>query len=82
MQDRNVFSWSKISYTLDVKGEKKVILDNLSGSLASGQVLAVLGPSGAGKSTFLDALGARKPFGVSGKVNLHFTLNHSPLSRS
>ena len=33
-------------------GEKK-LLDNVSGSLCAGQVMAILGPSGAGKTTLV-----------------------------
>ncbi|OCB88502.1 hypothetical protein A7U60_g4316 [Sanghuangporus baumii] len=58
-----VLEWQNISYS--IKG--KPILTNVSGSVASGEMLAVMGPSGAGKSTILDVLSKRTP-ATQGKV--------------
>lgn len=52
--------FSGISYTL---GNRK-ILDNVSGSVKPGQLLAIMGASGAGKSTFLDILARKRKRGV------------------
>ena len=41
---------------LEVRIESKVILENISLSLESGDVVALIGPNGAGKSTFLKSL--------------------------
>ncbi|KAJ3028379.1 UNVERIFIED_CONTAM: hypothetical protein HDU68_001845 [Siphonaria sp. JEL0065] len=49
-------SWKDLGYSI----KDKTILGGLTGSVAPGQVLAVLGPSGAGKSTFLDVIAGRK----------------------
>ena len=48
--------FSGISYSL---GNHK-ILDDISGSVKSGQLMAIMGASGAGKSTFLDILARKK----------------------
>ena len=39
-----------------VKGERKVVIDNLSLTLPSGKSLALLGRNGAGKSTLLEII--------------------------
>jgi ABC-type multidrug transport system fused ATPase/permease subunit len=45
----------------------RTILDNISGSVKPGQVMAIVGASGAGKSTFLDLLARKSKRGnVSG----------------
>ncbi|KAL5524718.1 hypothetical protein ACEPAF_9863 [Sanghuangporus sanghuang] len=61
-----VLEWENISYS--IKG--KPILTNVSGSVASGEMLAVMGPSGAGKSTILDVLSKRTP-ATQGKVTVN-----------
>lgn len=50
----------------------KQILNDLSGSLKSGQLTAVLGPSGAGKSTLIDCLLGKKTNGLSGQTRVSF----------
>jgi ABC-type multidrug transport system ATPase subunit len=71
--------WESLSYRVKVKDQEKVILNNLSGSLKPGSVLAVIGASGAGKSSFLDCLSGRNP-SVTGKVlidgNENVSLKH------
>ncbi|KAJ2698789.1 FAD-dependent urate hydroxylase [Coemansia sp. IMI 209128] len=48
------------------------VLNNISGCVHSGEILAILGASGAGKSTLLDILSRREKCGkVSGKVQIN-----------
>ncbi|KAJ2065542.1 (ABC) transporter [Coemansia sp. S155-1] len=48
------------------------VLNNISGVVQSGEILAILGASGAGKSTLLDILSRREKCGkVSGKVQIN-----------
>ncbi|KAF9555143.1 hypothetical protein CPC08DRAFT_744300 [Agrocybe pediades] len=55
--------FSGITYTLG----NRTILDNISGCVKPGQVMAIMGASGAGKSTFLDLLARKNKKGdVSG----------------
>lgn len=60
-------SWKDLDLVLK-KGGKKLI-DNVSGSVRAGRVLALMGPSGAGKTTLLNALANRAPYAnVTGEV--------------
>lgn len=45
--------------TLQLKKNKRVILDNIFADFKVGQVTALIGKSGAGKSTFLNFLSGR-----------------------
>lgn len=57
--------FSGVSYSLGGRD----ILDNISGNVKSGQVMAIMGASGAGKSTFLDILARKNKRGtVSGTM--------------
>lgn len=58
--------FSNISYTLG----DRVILDNISGSVKPGQIMAIMGASGAGKSTFLDILARKNKRGAVGGTTL------------
>ena len=53
----------------DYSGTKR-ILDNVSGYVAPGQMMAILGPSGAGKTTLVEILAGKQKTGrVSGLVS-------------
>jgi ATP-binding cassette, subfamily G (WHITE), member 2, SNQ2 len=45
----NVFSWDHLKYTVSVSGQKRVLLDDVSGYVAPGKLTALMGESGAGK---------------------------------
>ena len=45
----NTFSWQNINYVVSVSGEKRQLLDSVSGYVAPGKLTALMGESGAGK---------------------------------
>lgn len=53
--------FSNISYAIP---SGKTVLSDVSGTIKSGQLMAIMGPSGAGKSTLLDILARRQKRGV------------------
>jgi len=49
----NTFSWQNINYVVSVSGEKRQLLDSVSGYVAPGKLTALMGESGAGKVKYL-----------------------------
>lgn len=54
--------FEKLTYNLP----GHTILENVMGSVKSGQIMAIMGPSGAGKSTLLDILARKQKKGIVG----------------
>ncbi|KAJ6101283.1 hypothetical protein N7499_000913 [Penicillium canescens] len=60
----DVFTWRDVSYDIEIKGEPRRLLDNVSGWVKPGTLTALMGVSGAGKTTLLDVLAHRTSMGV------------------
>jgi ABC-type multidrug transport system ATPase subunit len=63
-RNESIFTWDHLSYTVDVPGGKRKLLDDITGWVKPGQLGALMGSSGAGKTTLLDVLAQRKDTGV------------------
>ncbi|KAJ2716673.1 hypothetical protein H4R19_000508 [Coemansia spiralis] len=71
-----VLQWDKLSYEVDTKvgatTTSRTILDQISGEVRAGEVIAIIGSSGAGKTTLLNALSGRIVGGrLSGQILFH-----------
>ena len=75
--------WENINITFEDKKTKQIrnILSNVSGSVKSGETLAILGSSGAGKTTLLNHL-SRKIESQSLKSSGTMLLNSQEISKS
>ncbi|KAI1737798.1 ATP-binding cassette transporter [Xylaria scruposa] len=73
------FAWKDISLDIEVGGEHRRLLENVSGWLEPGAMTALMGVSGAGKTTLLDTLAQRTSIGV---ISGGLYLDSHPLPRS
>ncbi|KAJ1666843.1 hypothetical protein EV178_001927 [Coemansia sp. RSA 1646] len=54
-----ILSWSNINYDIKTKDGVRRILQNVSGSIYPGELVAIMGSSGAGKTSLLNVLSSR-----------------------
>ncbi|GAA5991262.1 hypothetical protein JCM10908_003228 [Rhodotorula pacifica] len=66
IQTRKPFTWQDLTYTVNVPGGQRQLLDHVFGYVRPGELTALMGSSGAGKTTLLDVLANRKNVGVIG----------------
>lgn len=69
------FTFRDISYYVQHGGKEKQLLQNVSGFVRPGKLVALMGSSGAGKTTLMDVLSQRKD---SGRVEGHIKVNGKP----
>lgn len=66
---KTVFTFKDISYYVHYMGSEKQLLQNVSGFVKPGQLVALMGSSGAGKTTLMDVLSQRKDEGrIEGSI--------------
>ncbi|KAH7148162.1 ABC multidrug transporter [Fusarium sp. MPI-SDFR-AT-0072] len=70
-----VFTFKDISYFVHHEGQEKQLLQNVSGYVKPGQLVALMGSSGAGKTTLMDVLAQRKD---SGRIEGSIMVNGKP----
>ncbi|KAI5290263.1 GTPase-activating protein [Ascosphaera aggregata] len=75
----DIFTWRNITLDIEIKGEQRRLLDNISGWVKPGTLTALMGVSGAGKTTLLDALAQRTTIGV---ITGDMLVNGKPLDAS
>ncbi|GEQ70600.1 hypothetical protein JCM33374_g4278 [Metschnikowia sp. JCM 33374] len=61
---KKIFHWKNLTYSVKIKSEDRVILNQIDGWVKPGQVTALMGASGAGKTTLLNCLSERLTTGV------------------
>ncbi|KAG8664946.1 uncharacterized protein FPOAC1_012923 [Fusarium poae] len=69
------FTFKNINYFVHHEGQEKQLLQNVSGFVKPGQLVALMGSSGAGKTTLMDALAQRKD---SGRLDGSIMVNGKP----
>ncbi|UZP36820.1 hypothetical protein NXS19_004636 [Fusarium pseudograminearum] len=69
------FTFKNINYFVQHEGQEKQLLQNVSGFVKPGQLVALMGSSGAGKTTLMDVLAQRKD---SGRLEGSIMVNGRP----
>lgn len=69
------FTFRDMSYFVQHTGKEKQLLQDVSGFVQPGKLVALMGSSGAGKTTLMDVLSQRKD---SGRVEGHIKVNGKP----
>ncbi|KAM0430113.1 hypothetical protein ACHAPT_006119 [Fusarium lateritium] len=75
----DIFTWKDLVYDIEIKGEPRRLLDNVTGWVKPGTLTALMGVSGAGKTTLLDVLAQRTTMGV---ITGDLFVNGEPLDAS
>ncbi|KAF3927823.1 hypothetical protein ABW20_dc0102164 [Dactylellina cionopaga] len=78
-KQHDIFTWRDVTLDITVAGERRRLLDGVSGWVKPGTLTALMGVSGAGKTTLLDCLAQRMKVGV---LTGDMLVNGKPLAAS
>ncbi|KAM0270056.1 hypothetical protein ACHAQH_009556 [Verticillium albo-atrum] len=76
---KDIFTWRDVCYDIEIKGQGRRLLNEVSGWVKPGTLTALMGVSGAGKTTLLDVLAQRTTMGV---ITGDMFVNGKPLDAS
>lgn len=79
MDQREVFTWQHVDYTIPIDGGHRQLLCDVQGYVKPGTLTALMGESGAGKTTLLNVLSQRINFGV---ITGDMLVNGKPVDES
>ncbi|AGO10578.1 AaceriABR125Cp [[Ashbya] aceris (nom. inval.)] len=68
LKNDDVFIWRDISFSITHNGDKKKLLDQITGYCIPGTLTALMGESGAGKTTLLNTLAQRNVGIITGDM--------------
>lgn len=63
-KSESIFTWQNVEYTVPYNGGERKLLNQVSGYVKPGMMVALVGASGAGKTTLLNTLAQRQRTGV------------------
>ena len=78
-RNESIFTWQGVTYTIPVKGGCKMLLNDVSGYVRPGKLMALMGESGTGKTTLWNTLAQQIYFG---DITSDFLVDGMPFPKS
>jgi ABC-type multidrug transport system ATPase subunit len=78
MDNEIAIAWIDLNFSIKsfLARKKKLILNDLNGSVNFGSLNALMGPSGAGKTTLLKCINGKNKFGLEEKSKIYLNSNN------